>query len=205
MKNGLFKEDMNKQFNKQIIRTITRIIIPGVLFFALPACKNDPKDIKLLTSKNNTHEDKAEDITGIYSKKGVVKARLFAHEYIKNESAKPPYTDLNTRIKVEFYNDSGKLDNTLTADSCRVYDATGNALIWGHVQIVTTKGEQLNTEELVWNSSIERIFTEKPVKITTGSEVLYGNGLEAKQDFSWYQINNPKGSVSVQKGEMPTD
>ena len=194
---------MINRFNRQIFNAITRILIPGVLFLTLFACKNDPKQIQLLTGKGGFHEDRAEDITGIYSKNGKVKARLFAHEYIKNEAAKPPYTDLNTGIKVEFYNDSGTVQNILTADSCRVYDAEGNVLMWGNVQIVTLKGEQLNTEELVWNNNAQKIFTERPVKITTSGEVLYGNGLEANQDFSWYQITNPKGSVQVQKGELP--
>lgn len=191
---------------EKIVKTITRMLIPGVLFCVFfTACRNDPKEIVMLTGKNNNHEDKATDITGIYSKDGRVKARLFAHEYIKNESAAQPYTDLNTRIRVEFYNDSASLNNVLTADSCRIYDANGNVLMWGHVKIVTTKGEELTTDELIWNSGIERIFTEKPVTIKTGSEILHGNGLEANQDFTWYQITNPRGSVSVQKGEMPTD
>lgn len=186
-----------------IYKTLTRILIPGVLFCTLPACRNSTKEIIQLTGKNINHEDRATDITGIYSKNGVVKARLFAHDYVKNEAAQPPYTDLNTRLRVEFYTDSGSLNNVLTADSCRVYDATGNVVVWGNVKIVTTKGEQLTTDELIWNSGIEKIFTQKPVKISTGSEVLYGNGLEANQDFTWYQITNPKGSVSVQKGELP--
>lgn len=205
MKSGSFQEDMINPFYRSIFTTITRIIIPGVLFCSVAACKNDPKEIQSLTGKRNNHEDRAEDITGIYSKNGKVKARLFAHEYIKNDAARPAYTDLNTKIKVEFYNDSGVLNNTITADSCRGYDQTGNILMWGHVQIVTSKGEQLNTEELVWSNETAKIFTEKPVTIITGGDVLHGNGLEANQDFTWYQITNPKGSVSVKKGEMPTD
>lgn len=186
-----------------IIKAITRILIPGVLFCAVAGCKNDPEQIKLLTGKGRLHEDRAEDITGIYSKNGKITARLFAHEYIKNEMAKPPYTDLNKDIKVQFFNDSGELEHVLTADSCRYYELQGNILVWGNVQIVSTKGEQLNTEELIWNQSIQKFFTEKPVKITTGTEVLYGRGMEANQDFTWYQILNPTGSVQVKKGEMP--
>ncbi len=185
------------------IQYLTRIFIPGILFFAVSSCKNDPDQIRLLTGKGNFHQDRAEDITGIYSKNGKVKARLFAHEYIKNESAKPPYTDLNKSLRIEFFNDSGSLEHTLTADSCRVYEIEGNAVVWGNVQIISVKGEQLNTEELVWNRSINKFFTEKPVKITTGTEVLYGQGLEANQDFTWYKILNPNGSVQVKKGEVP--
>ena len=132
-----------------------------------------------------------------------MKARLFAKEYVKNEMAQPPYTDLNKDIRVEFFDDSGALAHVLTADSCRYYDVQGNILVWGNVQILSTRGEQLNTEELVWNQGIQKFFTEKPVKITTGNEVLYGNGMEANQDFTWYQIMNPTGSVQVKKGEVP--
>jgi hypothetical protein len=41
------------------------------------------------------------------------------------------------------------------------------------------------------------------VRITTPTEVLYGNGMEANSDFTWYQITNTKGTVQVNKGEMP--
>ncbi len=202
MKDGLSRVNMNRLYSKCIFPIF--IVLPAAfLLLATASCKNDPNQIKLLTSKGNFHEDRAENITGIYSKNGKVKARLYALEYVKNESAKPPYTDFKRKLRVEFYNDSGALDNILTADSCRIYDLDGNAIVSGDVQIITTKGEHLNTEELIWNNRIQRIFTEKPVKITTGGEVLYGNGLEANQDFSWYQITNPKGSVQVKKGEVP--
>jgi LPS export ABC transporter protein LptC len=173
-------------------------------FYVLQGCKNDPEKIKLLTGKNLFHHDKADDVTMIYSKNGKVKGRLFAHEYIKNPGAKPPYTDLNGRLRVEFFSDStGELEHLLTADSCRIYDAQQNIVVWGNVQITSTKGEKLNTEELIWNNSIERFFTEKPVKITTGTESLEGTGLEANQDFTWYRILHPKGAVQVKKGEVP--
>jgi len=91
----------------------------------------------------------------------------------------------------------------LTADSSRYYEQQGNILVWGHVLIKSRRGEELSTEELIWNQSIEKFFTEKPVKITTPNEVLYGNGMEANRDFSWYRITNTKGTVQVKKGELP--
>lgn len=189
--------------HRHFLNTITRILFPGVLFCAIAACRNDPKDIKALTGRGNAQEDRAEDVTIIYSKDGKINARLFAHDFARNENARPPYLDMNRGLKVEFYNDSGDIDNVLTADSSRYYEAQGNILVWGNVQIVSRKGEQLNTQELVWNQAIEKFFTEKPVKITTPNEVLYGNGMEANRDFSWYQILSPTGSVQVKKGEVP--
>jgi len=181
---------------------LSRVLLPGLLFVSISAC-NDPNEIMALTGKGRRQEDRAEDVVIIYSKEAKIQMRMFAHEFVRNEYAKPPYIDMNKNLKAEFYNDSGEVTNVLTADSSRYYEAQGNILVWDSVQIVSKKGEQLNTSELIWNESIQKFFTEKPVKITTPTQVLYGKGMEANSDFSWYQVTNPKGTVEVEKGEMP--
>jgi LPS export ABC transporter protein LptC len=177
----------------------------GLVWCISSACKNEMKDIEALTGKINPQEDHAYDVMGYYSKGGNIKMKLLAKEFTRNQFSKPPYIDLNNNLKVDFYNDStGEPENVLTADSCRYYEAEGNILIWGNVQIVRKKtNERLNTSELIWNQSIQKFFTEKPVTITTGTDVLHGAGMEANQDFTWYQITKPKGTVKVDKGEMP--
>jgi len=179
------------------------MLIPGILFFAVLSCKNNPDEIRALTGQRNKQEDHAEDVTIIYSKEGKVNMRAFAHDFIKNETARRPYIDMNNNLKVEFYNDSGIVQDVLTADSSRYYEAQGDMIIWDSVQIITKKGEKLNTDELIWNAAIQKFFTEKPVRITTATEILYGNGMEANSDFTWYKITHPKGTVQVSKGEVP--
>ena len=180
-------------------------IFPGLLFLllSLVGCKNDPKEISALTSKGLYQLDKAQDITLIYSEKGKVKARIFATEYVSNDFAKPPYMDMKKGIRAEVYNDSMKIESTLTANYARYYEKQGNFLIRDNIVVVNKKGEQLNTEELVWNQGIQKFFTEKFVKITTPTLVMYGDGLEANQDFSWYRILNQKGTMLVNKTEVP--
>ncbi len=189
--------------NKYDIHSITRTLLPGVLFLLVVSCKNDPEQIRALTGQGNKQQDRAEDVTVIYSKDGRIKMRLFARDFVRNDYAKPAYVDMNRNLKAEFYNDSGVVENVLTADSSRYYIAQGNVLVWDSVQIISRKGERLNTSELIWNQSIEKFFTEKAVTITTPTEVIYGNGMEANSDFSWYRITNPKGTVQVNKGEVP--
>ena len=186
-------------------KKVVYIFLPLLIVLYLSGCSNDMKDIEALTGgRPNMLEDKAEDITAIYSKDGKLKMKIFAKKYVRNLAAKPPYLDLNKDLKMEFYNDSGVVDNILTADSCRYYEVQGNILIWDSVQIIRKKtGERLNTSELVWNQSIQKFFTEKPVLITTATEVIHGKGMEANSDFTWYQITNPQGTVQVKKDEVP--
>jgi len=196
----MIKNIFTIQYNK-----ITRSVFPGILFLLIcsSSCKNDPKTILSLTSKSQMQEDRAEDVTILYSKRGKVEARLFAHEFVRNEFAKPPYTDLKKGLKVEFFDDSEKIESTLTARYARYYEKQGNVLIRDSIVVVNKKGEQLNTEELVWNQNIGKFYTEKFVRISTPTQVTYGDGLEANQDFTWYQIKNLKGMVQVNKSEVP--
>jgi len=184
---------------------ITRILFPGILFLSLAinSCKNDPEEIKALTGTSTLQLDRAEDVTILYSKRGEVTAKLFAHEFIRNEAAKHPYTDMKNGVEAEFYNDSMQVENTVTARYARYYEKDGYILMRDSVVIRSKKGEQLNTEELVWNQKIHKFYTDKFVKITTPTQIIYGDGLEANEDFSWYEITNPKGSVLVNKSEVP--
>ena len=201
---GSLNASMTSWSRKYSYRSLFRILVPVILFFAAPSCKNDPNEIRALTGKAHQAEDHAQDVTVVYSKDGKINMRIFAHDFVRNEGTRRPYINMNTNLKVEFYNDSsGTVDDILTADSSTYYEAQGDMIIWDSVQIITKKGEKLNTDELIWNASAQKFFTEKPVRITTPTEVIYGDGMEANSDFSWYQITKPKGTVQVNKGEVP--
>jgi len=196
---------MNNIRRSYHIQQTSRILFPGVLFLLLLAasCKNDPKEIDALVGKNTMQEDKADDVTILYSEDGHTKVRLYAKEFVRNEIAKPPFTDMKKFLKVEFFDDSLHITSTLTAKYGRIYEEKENALIRDSVVVVNNKGETLKTEELVWNQAARKFYTEKNVQINTPTQTIFGEGLEANEDFSWYQIKKPKGVVQVNKNEMP--
>lgn len=169
----------------------------------LSACNNSMTEINELTNRAKVGEDRGQDVTILYSIGGIVKARLFAHTFIRNESADPPYTEMKDGLRAEFFNDSAQLKSTVTARYGRYYEREGNVLLRDSVHVVNDKGEQLDTQELIWNEKMQKFFTEKPVRITTPTQVLIGTGMEASRDFSDYQITNIKGSVQLEKGQLP--
>lgn len=179
------------------------IILSLLSVLSFTACSNDPEDIRALTGGGSRQQDHATDVTLIYSKDGHVKMRAFAHDFLRDESSSPSYIDMNRSLKAEFFDSSGEVEHVLTADSCRFYDVKGQVLVWDSVRIVSRNGRKLKTDELVWNESVQQFYTEKPVEITTESEVLHGSSMEANSDFSWYKISQPKGTVEVKKGELP--
>ncbi len=181
---------------------ITRTILPGILFL-IASCTNSMKEINEVTGKARVGEDRGKDVTILYSKNGHVSARLFGHTFIRAESANPPYSEMRDGLKVEFFDDSLNIVNTLTAGYARWYELENNILIRDSVHLVNERGEHLMTSELVWNQKIQKFFTEKPVRIITATRILNGTSMEASQDFSTYQIRNLTGQVQVEKSQMP--
>ncbi len=200
--NRLFGE--TTYFSLKHLRAGGLSLFQGVLFlFLFASCKNDMKEINDVVSKSQVQEEKAYDVTVIYSSEAKVQARLFAKEFVRNDVAKPAFIDLKKGLKVEFYDDSLHVQSTLTARYARIYEQKQNVLIRDSVVIVNKKGEKLRTEELVWNQGAQKFYTDKAVSITTAAQTLWGDGMEANHDFSWYHIKNLRGTMSVEKDKVP--
>ena len=70
------------------------------------------------------------------------------------------------------------------------YRAEGNVVVRS-----IENGDELNTEELFWNPSDEKFYTDRFVTIQSEGEVHTGEGLTANQDFSSYRILKPQGTL----------
>jgi LPS export ABC transporter protein LptC len=197
---------MTNRCNNNRRQLIARSLVSGILFLGIActmACTNSNEAISKLTDINNKKlQDKATDVTIYYSDKASVKAIIHAKEFYRNETGN--YTDIKKGLKVEFLNDSQKVESTLTALSARIYETEGNVIVREHVVVVNKKGEELQTEELVWNQKLDKFYTDKKVQIVTPpNQVMYGEGLEANADFTWYKINKLKGNISVDNKTIP--
>lgn len=172
------------------------------LFFAFAAllaligCENDIATVNLVGAVNNAPTESGKDVEIIYSDSAVIKVKLFAPQY-DNFSGKSPRQELPKGVKVEFYGDNLKVKTKLTANYGIRYEQKKRVEVKNNVIVVNEKGEQLNTEHLIWDEATKEIYTDKYVRITTGGDVLEGNGLRANQDFSEYEILDPVGDKEI--------
>ena len=107
-------------------------------------------------------------------------------------------------IRVVSYDYFGNVESELTAYRATNYPEDNLMIARDSVILKNKEGKMLNTEELSWDEKEGRIFTDKFVKITTPNEILYGDGLEAKEDFSSYEIMNIKGRITIDTEEDST-
>lgn len=129
-----------------------------------------------------------------YAEEDEMKIRMTAGKVLQFDNGDREFPE---GIFVEFF-DSAGISSTLSANNAYYYKSTNKWRAQGKVQLKSIiKNEQLNTEELFWYPSTKKVYTEKFVTIRTGSEVIYGTGLDADQDLSSYQIRRVEGEFEV--------
>lgn len=166
-------------------------LLPLFLFLS---CSNG--DLKEPVEYNGPISE-AENVELYYSEKDIIKVKMITplmHEF-KNQDRECP-----KGIYLEFFDESGKLESTLKANHAYYFKEQNQWRGRGDVIVRNIqKNEQLNTEELFWKQADKKIFTDKFVTIRQQDDVIYGEGLDAKEDMSDYTINKISGTFEVKE------
>ncbi len=137
----------------------------------------------------------AEDVEFYYSDKDQVKIKMAApllHEFKSGDQ------ELPNGVYMEFFDEAGRLESTLKANHAYYFKTENQWRGRGNVEVKNLQqNEQLNTEELFWKPGEKRIFTDKFVTIKQQGDVIYGEGLDAKEDLSEYTITKLSGRIQV--------
>jgi LPS export ABC transporter protein LptC len=144
-------------------------------------------------------EISARDIEMLYSEKAKVQIKLVSPRMVSKEEEEPVLY-FPEGFTVYFYDSAMNLQSTITADLGISYEKK-ELMEAKHNVVVENieKGEKLNTEELFWDRPKQLIYSDVFVKLTTGEQVVTGDGLTSKEPFDELIIKNPKGLIEIQE------
>jgi LPS export ABC transporter protein LptC len=177
------------------------IIITILSLLALQACTSKLNKSSAF-DKSLLEAEKGDSVTILYSTNGYVKAKISSKTFVQqdaNQSNTEPFIEMKDGLKIIFFDEVDSVSSILTAKKGRYFTNNKNILLRDSVQVHNKKKEELYTDELIWNEKSKLFFTEKNVVIKTTTQVIYGKGMEANQDFSKYKILQPNGIIAVDK------
>lgn len=102
-------------------------------------------------------------------------------------------------LYLENMDKNGQIVSTFQADyvfytaQSNLYHSEGNVVVRS-----IENGDELNTEELFWNPSEKKFYTDRFVTIQSEDEIHTGEGLMANQDFTSYTILKPQGTLLLE-------
>lgn len=182
--------------NHNRIRNILTIVSLAGLTM-LVSCKNDIKTIQAFNITDTLPGETARNVVMIYSDSArvttILKSRL-----LETEEGEQPFTLFPIGLQARFYNQNKKISSTLRAGYGKSITRRKLLEVRSDVQIVNLdKGEQLNTEQLFWDQSQRKIFTDAFVKITGSDKIIFGKGLEADENLNKRILKQISGELMV--------
>lgn len=173
-----------------------------VCFFSFFACTNDIKDIPTIGKKQISIEE-GKQIESYYSSDAKVKAKLTA-PYLLRHIVDSVYVEFPKTLHVDFYNDTMKVESKLDALYGKYREFEHKVFLRDSVVVKNIlKGDTLHCDELWWDQNTQKFYTDKKVRINTKDKIIFGTGLEAAQNFSWYVINQVNGIIMTSGNELP--
>ena len=165
-----------------------------ILFFLVfLSCKNDPKVVQEFISEQELPIEQIKEAELIQTENGNIKVKIVANTINRFQNSHPELIFSNNLV-VTFYTDSSKIQSILKAEDASI-DEQKRIMIASNNVMLESEDKKLETEELVWDEVSNKIYTEKKVKITTGTEVIFGEGFTSNPDFTEYSIVKIYGSL----------
>ena len=185
-----------KLFFNISVRLLFFPVVLGLWF--VTGCETDTAEISKITHVDKSPLESIRNLETIYSDSGIIKVKVNAPLLYKYTVPKV-ITELPKGMQIEFYDDSLNVISQLNAKYAIHYETERKWEAKKDVVVINKKGEQLNTERLVWDERTEKVTSDKFVKITTSKEIIYGDGFEADQNFTSYKIFKVKGHITVKE------
>ena len=165
------------------------------LFFlvVLISCTNDPKLVQEFVSDIQQPNEQIKGAELLHTENGKLKVRVLAISIERFQDIQPSLI-FSDHLEVYFYNDSSQLQSTLMADYASIDEDKKIMIAQNNVTLISSEDKKLETDELIWDETKNKIYTDKKVKITTGKDVIYGEGFTSTPDFKQYSITKIHGT-----------
>lgn len=166
------------------------------------SCTKSPESKDILHHSQEDPLMSALNIDVLFSDSGKIEARLTSPLFNRYGGA-TPYLDFPKGFKIYMFDSLQHIVTTISGNRGIRKEYTRTMEAWGNVIVRNEKKqEQLNTEHLVWEENLHRIWTDVKVKITTPDKILYGDRMESNEAFTDYTIFNPRGQMDVKKDSI---
>jgi len=182
----------------QLIISVFIVLAMGTLI----SCENSIQTVQKITAVDTLADVMATHIQYIRSDSGKLQLILQSPLLIKYGGPKA-YTEFPKGFQIKFYNPSGKVISTLSANYGIRREKKGLLEARNHVVVKNMEtGEQLNTESLSWDEKKGKIYSHTFVKITSPDRTIFGDSLVANQTFSKRTIYGIRGVMDIKEDSV---
>ena len=162
-----------------------------IIFLLLNCSGNSIDEDSTVILRENIPDQETWDFDFIITNEGMLQSKIQAGHMVKFNS-KGLY-ELDSSVGVDFFSKNGEHTSNIFSDSGFVEENGNFITAKGNVKAVSDDGVILLSEELKWDKSKNKIYTDKFVTIYSKGDTIRGYGFESDQDMKKWKIIKPVG------------
>jgi LPS export ABC transporter protein LptC len=148
----------------------------------------------------------AEEVQIVYTDSGLLRAKIMAPQMERFTNRKDPYVEMKHGVKARFYDPTGAEQSRLSANYAINYEEKGQIIMRDSVRVINRFDEEIKTDELIWDETDRRIYSDKKVRIRQGTEkILVGEGFESNEGFTKYRVKKLTGVIKLEDFNEETE
>ncbi len=164
------------------------------------ACESDALQESSQIKNSETIPDQiSKNIQITYSDSGIVKMQIFApisNRFLNENDSN--YIEFTSGLEAKFFNKKKKVESNFVADYVIFYEKEEKWIARKNVIVYNFKEKRkLNTEFLVYDGKLNKIYSDSAVLITTPDQKISGIGFQSNTSFTKWKIINPVGFVNA--------
>lgn len=175
----------------------TRLALAFVFTVLLACGKNSPEEIG--AQQTEVPDETIVQFATEESDSGRVRWRLTAPQADRFNSRNVLMMEKPT---IEFYDEFGFLQTTLTSQNGEYSQVTSDLLAYGDVVVVSVQGDVLETDSLRYLNNEDKIVSDSFVRLRRGNDIVTGYGLECDHTLDTVDIKRDVNATIANEGTM---
>lgn len=142
------------------------------------------------------------DVNTFISDSGYTKYYIKAPIWDMYDEASEPFWKFPQGVELEQYNKQQKVEATLRCDTAHYKNQRRIWQLDGNVVMVNVNRDTFLTNQVFWDQSRRKIYSDSFVHIVRSDKIIEGYGFESNEQMSVYEVKRPTGIFPVQRGNQ---
>ena len=178
------------------------LFVGSALLFS---CKEEQRTIS--ENLDVVMTEKSDNLTIVVSENGRKSYRFYTPLLEGYMLGRDPYREFRKGVKITTFQDDSltTVNATLESNYAIYYE---NRKLWeakGDVRITKHDGTRVYTQQLFWNSTTKRIYSNVDTKIVTANDTHFTEGFESDEELVELNFRHWKGKMSMDNVKLQQD
>lgn len=131
------------------------------------------------------------DVTTLISDSGYTRYKVVTPLWLMFEDADEPFWRFPDGIELEQYDRDMNPESNVVCDSAIYFSRKRQWQLDGNVVMVNTERDSFLTQQLFWDQTKRKIYTDSFIHIVRTDRTIEGYGFESDQSMLWYTVLKP--------------